>query len=207
MKLYELITFTLRVRTPVAALEVLEKTLAMPNVGGTLLGCWVAEIGALNQVMVFRGFSDECARQSECERYLLASDAFGIERFMLDMTVENYTLFPFLKPLQPGAYGAFYELRQYNLIPSGLAPTLAGWEKAVGPRTASEYSHVYAAFYATDGRTPRYLHIWPYTTLEQRLDVRTRAVADGVWPPENSGPQLREMKSTICLPAAFSPLY
>lgn len=206
MKLYELITFTLRVRTPAAALAVLETTLYSPDVGGTLLGCWVSEIGALNQVMVFRGFTDENARQRERERYLLAADAFGIEAFMLDMTIENYTLFPFIEPLQPGKHGPFYELRQYNLIPSGLAPTLAGWERSVGPRTGQDYSPVYAAFYATDGRTPRYLHIWPYKTLEQRLDVRTRAVADGVWPPENSGPQLREMRSKVCLPAGFSPL-
>jgi hypothetical protein len=207
MKLYEMITFTLRVRTPAAALQILEKTLMQPETGGTLVGCWASEIGALNQVMVFRGFADETSRQAERERYLLATDAFGIEALMLDMTVENYTLFPFLEPLAPGAHGPFYELRQYNLIPSGLAPTLAGWEKAVGPRTAEGYSQVYAAFYATDGRTPRYLHIWPYASLEQRLDVRTRAVADGVWPPENSGPQLREMISAICLPARFSPLH
>lgn len=207
MKLYELITFTLGVRTPAQALQILENTLAVPQAGGTLVGCWVSEIGALNQIMVLRGYCDETSRQNERERYLLATDAFGIEAFMLDMKVENYTLFPFLEPLRPGAHGPFYELRQYNLIPSGLAPTLAGWEKAVGPRTAPEYSQVYAAFYATDGRTPRYLHIWPYATLEQRLDVRTRAVADAVWPPENSGPQLREMHSTVCLPAAFSPLH
>jgi hypothetical protein len=207
MKLYELITFTLRVRTPAAALDILEKNLALSHVGGTLMGCWVSEIGPLNQVLVFRGFTDEHARQAERERYLLAPDAFGIEALMLDMVVENYTLFPFIKPLQPGKYGPFYELRQYNLIPSGLAPTLAGWEKTVESRTATNYSPVYAAFYATDGRTPRYLHIWPYATLEQRLDVRSRAVADGVWPPENSGPQLLEMRSTVCLPASFSPLY
>jgi hypothetical protein len=206
MKLYELITFTLRVRTPAAALTILEKTLALPGVGGTLMGCWVSEIGPLNQVLVFRGFSDESARQSERERYLMAADAFGIDALMLDMVVENYTIFPFINPLKPGAYGPFYELRQYHLIPSGLPPTLAGWKKSVGPRTASDYSPVYGAFYATDGRTPRYLHIWPYATLEQRLDVRGRAVADCIWPPENSGPQLLEMRSTVCLPAGFSPL-
>ena len=170
------------------------------------MACWVSEIGPLNQVLVFRGFPDEASRQSERERYLLSGDAFGIEALMLDMTVENYTIFPFIKPLKPGKYGPFYELRQYNLIPSGLAPTLAGWEESVGPRTASAYSPVYAAFYATDGRTPRYLHIWPYATLEQRLDVRGRAVADGIWPADNSAPQLREMRSTVCLPAVFSPM-
>ncbi|NBA93364.1 NIPSNAP family protein [Pseudomonas sp. R5(2019)] len=206
MKLYELLTFTLRVRTQAQALQQLEASLFGPQVGGTLIGCWASEIGALNQIAVLRGFADEQARLTERDRYLLAKDAFGIEQYLLDMNVANYTLFPFLEPLQPGAHGPFYELREYNLIPSGLAPTLEGWEKAVGPRTAAGYSQVFAAFYATDGRTPRYLHIWPYASLEQRLDVRTRAVKDGVWPPENSGPQLREMFSTVCLPAAFSPL-
>ncbi|MDH1264778.1 NIPSNAP family protein [Pseudomonas sp. GD03944] len=206
MRLYELMTFTLRVRTPATALAQLRETLAEVRDGCVLMGCWSSEIGPLNQIAVLRGFRDEAARQCERERFLMANDAFGIEAFLLDMKVENYTLFPFLEPLDPGHYGPFYELREYNLIPSGLAPTMAGWEKAVGPRTDSGYSAVYAAFFATDGRTPRYLHIWPYASQEQRLDVRTRAVADGVWPPENSGPQLREMHSTLYLPAAFSPL-
>jgi hypothetical protein len=206
MKYFELITFSLRNRTPGQAMQRLEQTLASAAGSCHLMGCWASEIGPLNQVLVLRGFDDEAARLAERERYLLASDAFGIEALTLDMTVENYTLFPFLKPLAPGKHGPFYEFRQYNLIPSGLAPTLAGWEKAVGPRSGEAYSTPYAAFYATDGRLPRYLHIWPYATLEQRLDIRTRAVADGVWPPENSGPQLREMHSTVCLPAGFSPL-
>lgn len=81
----------------------------------------------------------------------------------------------------------------------------AGWRKAVRRRTGGEYSSVYGAFYATSGRVPRYLHIWPYGSLEQRLDVRTRAVADGAWPPENSAPQLLDMHSTIYVPADFPP--
>ncbi|MDE1169140.1 MAG: NIPSNAP family protein [Pseudomonas sp.] len=204
MKHYELITFTLRVRTTAQALACLEPVLR--DASGVLIGCWASEIGELNQVAVLRGFADETQRQAERERYLLAHDAFGIEALLLDMHVEDYTLFPFVEPLPPGRHGPFYELRVYNLIPSGLAPTLAGWEQAIRARTADGYSPVHAAFYATCGRTPRYLHIWPYASLEQRLEVRTRAVANGVWPPDNSGPQLREMRSGIFLPAAFSPL-
>ncbi|ALE88738.1 NIPSNAP family protein [Pseudomonas versuta] len=206
MTLYELITFTVRVRTMPAVMARLEQTLGGAVQGCSLIGCWASEIGPLNQVAVLRGFCDERSRHNERERYLLSHDAFGIEAFMADMTVENYSLFPFLKPLAAGPHGPFYELRVYNLVPSGLAPTLDGWECAIGARTGKGYSPVYAAFYATDGRTPRYLHIWPWRSLEQRLEVRTRAVNDGVWPPENSGPQLLDMHSTIYLPAAFSPL-
>ncbi|MGF0238663.1 NIPSNAP family protein [Rhodococcus sp. IEGM1300] len=206
MKFFELITFTVRVRTVANAMARLEQPLTNTDGSARLMGCWASEIGPLNQIAVLRGFTDESARQVERERYLAGADAFGINEFVTHMQVENYTLFPFIDPLPAGQHGPFYELRVYDLVPAGLAPTLQGWEKAVGPRTAEQYSKVYGAFYATDGNLPRYLHIWPYATLEQRLDVRTRAVQDGVWPPENSGPQLRDMHSTIYLPASFSPL-
>ncbi|HSC84305.1 MAG TPA: NIPSNAP family protein [Pseudomonas sp.] len=206
MRLFELLTFTVRVRTPALAMARIQQALAEEEVGGTLMGCWYSDIGPLNQIALLRGYPDEAARQAERERYLLAHNAFGIEDLLLDMHCENYSLFPFLQPLAAGKHGPLYEFRVYDLVPSGLMPTLQGWEKAVGPRTGADYSAVYAAFYATDGKLPRYLHIWPYQSLEQRADVRARAVDDGVWPPENSGPQLRHMHSTIYLPASFSPL-
>jgi hypothetical protein len=206
MVFFELITFTVRVRTVAQALACIETALAEPGVGGTLMGCWASEIGQLNQIAVLRGFADESRRQAERERFLLDGKVFGTHEFMTDLRIENYSLFPFLKPLSPGQHGPFYEMRVYDLVSAGLQPTLDGWVKSVESRTAEQYSPVYAAFYATDGALPRYLHIWPWTTLEQRLQVRTQAVADGVWPPENSGPQLRDMRSTIYLPAAFSPL-
>ncbi|UVM02873.1 NIPSNAP family protein [Pseudomonas laurylsulfatiphila] len=206
MRLFELITFTVRVRTVADALARIENELAKPEVGGVLMGCWASEIGPLNQIAVLRGYADEHSRQAERERFLLGGGAFGVNEFITDLRIENYTLFPFLEPLSAGQHGPFYELRVYDLVSSGLQPTLDGWSNAIEARTAEQYSPVYAAFYATDGALPRYLHIWPWASLEQRLQVRTQAVADGVWPPENSGPQLRDMCSTIYLPAKFSPL-
>jgi len=203
---YELLRFTLRVRTPGQALPRLQEALQAALEGVELIGCWVSEIGPQNTIAVLRRFASVEVQAAERERVLLASDAFGIGEFVLEQHIDDYRLFPFLEPLAPGTHGPFYELREYDLVSSGLAPTLAGWRKAVGPRTGEPYSQVYAAFYATNGRVPRYLHIWPYASLEQRLDVRTRAVADGVWPPENSAPQLQKMHSVVYLPAAFSPL-
>ena len=206
MRFFEMITFTVRVRTVAQALARIEKALAAPEVGGELMGCWVSEIGQLNQIALLRGYADEVQRQAERERFLLGGEAFGINEFITDLRIENYSLFPFLKPLSAGKLGPFYEMRVYDLVSAGLQPTLDGWAKAIEARTAEQYSPVYAAFYATDGALPRYLHIWPWATLEQRLEVRTQAVMDGVWPPENSGPQLCDMRSTIYVPAGFSPL-
>lgn len=206
MRFFELITFTVRVRTVADALMRIEVALDSPAVGGQLMGCWASELGQLNQIAVLRGYADERLRQTERERFLLGGDVFGLGEFITDLRIENYSLFPFLEPLSAGTHGPYYEMRVYDLISSGLQPTLDGWRKAIEPRTRAPYSPVYAAFYATDGDLPRYLHIWPWTTLQQRQQVRTQAVADGVWPPENSGPQLRDMRSTIYLPAPFSPL-
>ncbi|WP_028696473.1 NIPSNAP family protein [Pseudomonas cremoricolorata] len=203
---YELIRFTLRVRTPAQALPRLQQALAEARQGVELIGCWLSEIGPQNTVALLRRFASPAIKAAERSRVLEAADAFGIGEWILEQHIDDYRLFPFLEPLAPGAHGPFYELREYDLVPSGLAPTLAGWRKAVGPRTAPGYSAVFAAFYATSGRVPRYLHIWPYATLEQRLEVRTRAVHDGVWPPENSAPQLQKMNSVVYLPAGFSPL-
>lgn len=143
---FELITFTVRVRTVADALARIEFGLAQPEVGGTLMGCWASELGKLNQIAVLRGYADENLRQTERERFLLAGDVFGIGAYITDLRIENYSLFPFLEPLSAGQHGPFYELRVYDLISSGLQPTLDGWRKAIEARTAEPYSPVYAAF-------------------------------------------------------------
>jgi hypothetical protein len=95
MVFFELITFTVRVRTVADALARIELGLAKPEVGGTLMGCWASELGKLNQIAVLRGFADESQRQAERERFLLAGDVFGISPFITDLRIENY---PFLSP-------------------------------------------------------------------------------------------------------------
>lgn len=75
MRLYELITFTVRVRTPTVALARIEAALAQSLDGVELMGCWLSEIGPQNRIVLLRGFPSEALRQAERERYLLAADA------------------------------------------------------------------------------------------------------------------------------------
>ncbi|WP_313025341.1 NIPSNAP family protein [Pseudomonas lopnurensis] len=206
MNAFELLQLTLRPGSLGVAQPALRDALAASTAGVTLLGCWYSEIGTLNRLTLLRGFPDDVVRDVERERYLLTPDPFGVDAWLETMEVGDYRLFPFLSLPPPGTYGPFYELREYELIAHGLPSTLDGWRQALGRRTAEAYSPIYGAFYATSGRLPRILHIWPYASLEQRLDVRTRSVAEGAWPPENSTPQLRHMQSTVYLPTTFSPL-
>ena len=46
------------------------------------------------------------------------------------------------------------------------------------------------------------VHIWPYEDLEQRADVRARAIADGGWPPDNNE-LILDARSEIYLAAPF----
>lgn len=210
MKHFELITFTVSVATQGKAMEAIEGALKASDVGGRLFGCWASELGPLNQVAVLRGFDSVESRQAERERLLTAGNPLGVEAYMSDMQIDDYRLFPCLESqtdgIEVGHFGAFYELRVYDLRPSGLQATLDAWRDALPARTGDAYSPLAAAFYATTGKTPRILHLWPYESLEARSDVRARTVKDGVWPPKGAPAHLLDMHSTIYLPAPFSPL-
>ena len=93
-----------------------------------------------------------------------------------------------------------YEIRTYGLKPRSVPE--------FGKRTAEKlpgrlaYSKL-GGFWHTDiGPLNQVVHIWPYDDLNQRADIRARAVADGGWPPDN-GDMIVEMESEIYHPAAF----
>ena len=50
------------------------------------------------------------------------------------------------------------------------------------------------------------MHIWAYSSLEQRTQIRDEARKRGVWPPPGGSDRLIDMKNKIMLPSAFSPL-
>ena len=200
--LYEIVTLSLRVGAVPAALAGVK---ADSERGGNaqLLGCWSTEIGDLNKVLLLRAYSDDAAMHKERLRLYGEVDPFGAGEAMLDMRLEAYALFPWAPAPQPGRYGAIYEIRTYTLKPGGLPPSIAGWEAAVPGR--ERYSRLLGPMYGLDG-APRFTHIWPYASLEARAKARAEAVAAGIWPPRDGPLWLKEMRSTLAVPAAFSPL-
>jgi len=96
------------------------------------------------------------------------------------------------------------EVRSYVLRPDGLATTIELWRKAVPGRLT--VSPLLAAMYSVTGPLLRFMHIWPYASLDERQRLRTKAVADGVWPPPGGPDQLIAQQADIFLPADFSPL-
>ncbi len=56
------------------------------------------------------------------------------------------------------------------------------------------------------GTVTRFMHIWPYGSLDERSRLRAKALADKVWPPPGGPHHLQMMQSDIYLPADFSPV-
>ncbi|MDR3376673.1 MAG: NIPSNAP family protein [Ancalomicrobiaceae bacterium] len=171
---------------------------------GQLLGCWRTEMGTLGRLLVLRGFESPEDMTAERRRALLSDRPFHAGSVVTTVEMDSYVPFPFLPPIRTGDRGGVYEFRTYRLKPGGLAPTLAGWEAAIGP--AREYTaHLVVNMYALDG-APRITHIWGFGSLAERAELRETAYGSGVWPPKGGPEQIIEATSTIALPMDGSPL-
>jgi NIPSNAP len=201
---YEIATLTIKLGTAAQAIAGIDLYVKAADAKGTLRGCWASEIGQLNQLYVLRSFADDAELQAERTRSFGTTDPFGCGEAIVTMELDSYAPFPFLPPVTPAKLGKVYEIRTYKLKAGGIPATIAAWEAAVPERV--KLSPLVIAMYALDG-PPRFTHIWPFASLDARAAVRADAVAKGIWPPKG-GPQwlTGDMRSTIALPTAISPL-
>lgn len=74
-----------------------------------------------------------------------------------------------------------------------------------------KYSPLCAAWYSELGGLNKFVHIWPYPSLDARNATRDKASAAGAWPPNAAklrlpGYSLVAQENKIVMPSAFSPL-
>ena len=202
---YELATLTIKIGAAPKIAEGLQRFLAEKDAKGRLLGCWVTEVGQLNQIFMLREFDQAADLHQERLRVYNATNLFYAGELIESFALDAYERFPFVAPVKPGAYGAFYEIRTYRLKQGGVAGTLAAWEPALPARL--KISPIITAMYALDG-APRMTHIWPYQSLNDRQAIRAQAVKEGVWPPKGGSDWLTgDMRSTLVVPLSISPLH
>lgn len=198
---YDVTIITLRPATLASALSALESFFSKDQ---GLLACWYSDIGALNQIFILRTIDDPAAVIASRSIALASKDPFGVGEFMTGMTMDTFVAFDFLPAVQPGKLGPCYEVRTYVLKPGGVAPTIELWRKAVPDR--SKVSPLLAAMTSVTGPVTRFIHIWPYPSIEERGRLRAKAVADKVWPPPGGPAHVAAQQSDIYFPAPFSPL-
>ena len=201
--LYEFAKITLEIGATPKAVAGIKDYVTDQAAKGTLLGCWSAEIGELNKVAVLRGFADAGELQAERKRMLESTDPFGCVAVTTQLEADGYAPFPFVPPVKIGSFGPIYEIRSYVLKPGGLPHTIAAWRAALPARL--ELSPNVIVMHTLDG-PPRFTHIWPYRSLEERAAIRAKSVSMGVWPPKGGPAHLAVMTNGIWLPTEISPL-
>ena len=204
MLTYDVTIITVRPGTHPAALARLAPFLSSATPAGELLGCWYSDLGALNQILLIQSRLDGAPALADRAAILQSGNPFGIGDLIVGMTMDTYVSLPFMPPMSRGQYGPFYEVRTYMLKPDGLAATLELWRNAVPGRVT--VSPLFAAMYSVTGPVTRFMHIWPYASLDERHRLRAKAVADRVWPPPGGPDHFTAMQSDIFLPAEFSPM-
>ena len=198
---YDVTIITVRPATTPDALKAIERSTGNDP---ALLACWYSDIGALNQILIIRSITDPAAAIDGRMASLNSNNPFGVGEFLTDITMDTYVAFDFLPPMQPGEFAPCYEVRTYMLKAGGLAPTIELWRKAVPAR--SNVSPLLTAMTSVTGAVTRFMHIWPYKSVEERDRLRAKSVADGVWPPPGGPGHIAAQQSDIFLPAPFSPI-
>lgn len=201
---YEISRLTFRPNGVPPVLPRIERALANPAAGVRLLGVLIAEIGALNEVMIVHALDEPGSVLAARDARLRRGDVYGVSDELVEFSTATFASFPFVAPMSPGRHGPVYEVREYAIKHGALPALLSAWEAALPARLAM--SPMLTAAYALDGAQPRMLHVWPYRDLVERGRLRGDAVAKGVWPPKGGADYLAAMRSSIYLPAPFSPL-
>jgi len=201
--LYDVMTITVQPGSASQALAKLERALGRQSLRGELLTCWLSEIGALNRILLIRGYADINALESDRRTITSQADPFELGELVTAADLDLYVPFEFVDPMRPGSKAAFYEVRTYGLKPDALTPTKEAWRQALPERV--KLSRVLMAMHTT-GPTPRFMHIWPYESLADRQRIRGEAVARGLWPPRGGPGRLSSQQTDIYIPAAFSPI-
>jgi hypothetical protein len=202
--LYDVTILTVRPGTTPKALPQLDQWLRGTRLGGTLLACWLTEIGALNQILLIREYGTEPAIAADRDAIVHSGNPYGVGDMITAASCDTYVSFPFLSPMQAGSAGPIFEVRTYVLKPAGLGKTIELWRAAVQNRV--RLSPLLAAMYSLGGGVPRFMHIWPYASLDERQRIRDEAVKIGVWPPPGGPDHLLAQQADIFLAAPFSPI-
>jgi len=201
---YDVTIVTVKPNTHAKALPGVEQWLKANPRKGEFIGCLTCEIGDLNQIMLLHHYAADTDILADRESVAKDPNPFGCLPLIDGISTNTFVQFPFLPPIRPGQYGPVFEVRTYLLKPTGLPPTIAAWEKAAPAR--QKLSPILAAMYSVTGEVTRFMHIWPYPSLEVRAQTRKTAIESGVWPPPGGPDYLLTMRTDIFLPAPFSPI-
>jgi hypothetical protein len=173
------------------------------------------EIGPLNQIIHIWPYKD--IEERNRIRDTAVKEGAGIwppktAEFMVRQRSEIFLPFSFSPEMKPGKQGPIFEMRTYTVANGGeMTKMEAMWAAALPDRL--KIGPVTAVWKSELGGLNQFLHIWPYKSLNDRVETRNKASAAGVWPPTVIAKKLGlpnaklvHQENKIVMPSAFSPL-
>jgi len=208
--IYEMRTYDLKPRSLAEVEKRFGEAYEKRKKYSVLAAFWHTEIGPLNQIVHVWPYQD----LEERNRIRAAAVKDGgwppaTAEFIVSMRSEIMIPFSISPELKPGKMGPYYEMRTYTHAAGDLPKLRQVWEKAVPGRL--QFSPLCAAWYSELGGLNKFVHIWPYPSLDARNATRDKAQAAGVWPPSAQKLglpqyQLVAQENKILMPSSFSPL-
>ena len=202
MPIYNLTILQIKAGAP--PLAGIERWLGQGRGSGELLACWYADIGNINQVMLMHRFADLETAQAERLGWITDGACFGIPDQLTGVSMRAGPQMAGVPEITPGKLGPIYEVRTYVMAAQDYARGKQAWVDAMPGRSA--VTKPLLLLWSTEGPATGLVHIWPYASVEQRMQTRRKVIEMGVWPPKDGARYIVSQQSDIFLPAPFSPL-
>lgn len=177
-----------------------------------LAAFWHTEIGPLNQIIHVWPYKD-LEERNRIRAAAVKEKVWPpkIGEFILNQQSDIMIPFDISPELKPGKMGPYFEMRIYTYASGELPKIVKAWEHALPERL--KFGPVTAVWYSDLGALNKFVHIWPYPSLDARNETRKKAQAAGAWPPSVAAKkaglevyQLLRQENKIVMPSAFSPL-
>jgi len=178
-----------------------------------LAAFWHTEIGPLNQIIHVWGYKDLAERDKVRAEATKGGGNWPpkIGEFIVTQQSDILIPFAFAPEIKPGKVGPYFEIRTYTYMGGELPVIQKTWEAALPGRL--KVSPIVTCGYTDLGAISKFIHIWPYKSLDDRVRIRNELRAGGNWPPsalaEKSGGRgyhLHTQENKVVMPSAFSPL-
>lgn len=170
----------------------------------TLRGHWYTETGLLNQVIGIWSYENSEQRvriRKEADSGQgWPSDAGDLVTKVISGI---YHAAPFMRLPARSKMGPIYEMRLYTYPPEDIEMLLQAWGKAMPER--EKLSSMVGCWYNESGGLNNFIHMWAYSSFEERLRIRQEAKDKNIWPPPSDARLIRQ-ETKILLPSLFSPL-
>jgi hypothetical protein len=174
-----------------------------------LVGQWTTEpreVGRIVELWKYIDFHHRAAARARIAQQSIWKKFLQKGQPMIASTESLILLLLPQWPFSPPAHSAFYELRDHRLHPGTTSQWLETWTR--GMEIREKFSKPVGVWQSDIGELNRMVSLWPYSSLQQRHDVRRAAARDERWRQivASLGPMMQRMEATILVPTEASGL-